>query len=98
MNKTLESQKPPHCYFWDPEAKAGRAAYSKCEGMAVTFVRKKHDGRLCPLCTFCKSTFTQARSAIGEDVKRTLPGHVEVDEVPLDEASVAEFRAQPTKK
>lgn len=87
-----------HCHFWDPNAGAGKNPNSKCEGTATSFVRKKHDGRLCPLCGTCKETFLRAQKEMPADVKDTIPGHGEVEEVELSPKVVEEFRSQPARK
>lgn len=87
-----------HCHFWDPTAGAGKNPNSKCEGQAKSFVRKKHDGRLCPLCPSCKETFVRAQKEMNDEVKQSIPGHGEFDEVELSDATIAEFQGQPARK
>ena len=86
-----------HCHFWDPSSGAGRNPNSKCEGDAKGFVRVKHSGRLCPLCANCKETFVRAQHEMNEEVKTSIPGHGEFEEVAL-EAGLDEWRKQPPKK
>lgn len=84
------------CHFWDPQSGAGKLAHSKCEEKATTFVRKKHDGRLCPLCKSCFTTFEHAQKSMPEEVKKGVPGHGEYEVVTL-EAGEVEFSKQPAK-
>ncbi len=86
-----------HCYFWDATSGSGKNPNSRCEGDAVGFVRVKHSKRLCPLCGPCKKTFTAANKDMSDEVKKTIPGNGEFEEVTL-EAGEAEFAAQPAKK
>ncbi len=86
-----------HCYFWDATSGSGKNPNSRCEGDAVGFVRVSHSKRLCPLCGPCKKTFTAANKDMSEEVKKTIPGNGDFEEVTL-EAGAKEFAAQPAKK
>jgi hypothetical protein len=86
-----------HCHFWDQSAGGGRNIHSKCEGEAKGFVRVKHTGRLCPLCAPCKDTFVRAQSEMNPEVKKTIPGLGEYEEVSLSDGT-DEFKKQPAKK
>ena len=85
-----------HVVFNDPANKSD-GTHSKCGGEAAGFVRMKHSGRLCPLCTPCKETFVQAQSSMSADVKKGLPGGGEYEEVSLD-VGRDEFAKQPPKQ
>jgi len=84
------------CHFFDPATGTGKNPNSRCGGEAVGFVRIKNTGRLCPLCEPCKTTFVSANKAMSDDVKKTIPGGGEYEEVALEVGS-AEFAAQPPK-
>jgi hypothetical protein len=85
------------CYFWDKTSETPRNPNNKCQGDASGFVRIKHSGRLCPLCSSCKETFTRAQSEMKDDVKSSIPGKGEFEEVALSPESVSEYAAQPAK-
>jgi hypothetical protein len=97
MESATDSDKTT-CHFWDPSSGAGRNPNSKCEGEAKGFVRVKHSGRLCPLCGACQDTFVRAQKDMNDDVKNSIPGHGEFEEVALSPESIEEFRKQAPKK
>jgi hypothetical protein len=97
MEQAAEKSGSIKCHFWDASAGAGRNPNSRCTGDAEGYVRVKHSGRLCPLCGPCKKTFVSASKSMSDDVKKTIPGSGEFEEVTL-EAGAAEFAAQPAKK
>jgi hypothetical protein len=95
MEDTSKAQKSTPCHFWDHSV--GTAKNSKCQGDATVFVRKKYDGRLCPLCASCHETFENAQKLMNENIRESIPGHGEFATVALSDEAVAEFLAQAPK-
>lgn len=78
----------------------GFSGSDPCKGKADFFIRKKHDGRLCPLCAPCKTAIVQAQSNISESTKKTVPGFADFqfEEVPFTPESLQEYKNQPPSK
>ena len=96
--KVLHDDTHEHCHFWDAQAEAGKNPNKTCQGQATQFIRKNHDKRLCPLCPSCKETFVRARAEMTDEVKKSIPGAGEFTDVTISPESIAEYRAQPSKK
>jgi len=84
------------CHF--SNSGASLTSHAQCQGDATSFIRKSHDNRLCPLCDYCRGTFVKAQETMDPKVKESLPGQVVFTDVPLSDASIAEFEAQPKKE
>ena len=92
-----ETSNQVNCHFWDPQSGAGKNPNSKCEGQAKKFVRIGHTKRLCPLCDPCHDTFVRAAKDMQDEVKKSIPGSGEYEEVSLEDGR-EEFARQPPKK
>jgi hypothetical protein len=86
------------CHFWDTTANTSKGGHNgSCKQHAVTFVRVKATGRLCPLCESCAKSYEAAYKSLSTAAKETIPGGGMGERVSLEDGAT-EFAKQPSRE
>jgi len=91
------------CHFWNikksdvTSANKIKNVATLCDRLAVTFIRIKATGRLCPLCAKCVATYEAALAALSAAARENIPGGGVGERVSI-EIGADEFAKQPSRE